>query len=284
MAKLDIGLRQAYKISQKPYEERLDLIAEGLPIILESAASLWNAATKLTENPREYQILEGLAEEEAAKILILLDAVRCPKSLVSSKMGQIIKNFYDHLARILYGEAQGWKPSNLEELRRYVDQERRAHYLDGDSGEHIFPNWSVFKRESLLYADLASYEGGPLHWNKPQGMPAELFANPYIRKPYSLKIAEALSALGALERRGLAIIAEVWGQLEFKTFENFENSEELTRQMTERLIADDLTSEQASNADVQLLYDVWQMPMYNLDLRLLDVTLEELNEERQTVW
>ena len=56
--------------------ERLRLIGEGLPVLLTSAQELADAEKQL---PREHQraraILIGQAEEEAAKILILLDAV-----------------------------------------------------------------------------------------------------------------------------------------------------------------------------------------------------------------
>ena len=65
------------------HAEWLDFIAEGLPIILSSARSFWSAEEKLADNPREASVLEGFAEEECAKALILLDLVRCPPSKVT---------------------------------------------------------------------------------------------------------------------------------------------------------------------------------------------------------
>ncbi len=47
-------------------------------MILASAESFWTAAASLMQAPREARVLEGFAEEEAAKILILMDLVRCP--------------------------------------------------------------------------------------------------------------------------------------------------------------------------------------------------------------
>jgi hypothetical protein len=76
VSKLDIGLRQGRALCQMKHAERLDFIAEGLPLILESARGFWTASERLHDRPREADALEGHAEEEAAKILILLDIVR----------------------------------------------------------------------------------------------------------------------------------------------------------------------------------------------------------------
>ena len=67
MAKVTFGNRQAGILCNLPTERRLDLIAEGLPVILASAESFWTAAASLTQAPREARVLEGFAEEEAAK-------------------------------------------------------------------------------------------------------------------------------------------------------------------------------------------------------------------------
>lgn len=76
--------------------------------------------------PREAEVLEGFAKEEAAKILILMDAVRCPVKLLPSKLGTIIGWFYNHLARLIYADAVTWKPMHLAQLRQYVEPRRKA--------------------------------------------------------------------------------------------------------------------------------------------------------------
>jgi hypothetical protein len=101
----DIGLRQARRMCQLSEEDRLSLIAEGLPIILNSAQGFWKASRQLDRLPREAKVLESFAEEEAAKVLILMDAVRCPPRLVPSRLKTVIGWFYDHLARLIYAEA-----------------------------------------------------------------------------------------------------------------------------------------------------------------------------------
>jgi hypothetical protein len=144
----EIGLHQARRLCQLDESARLAFIAEGLPVILRSAQGFWTAAEQLQTHRREAKVLEGYAEEEAAKILILVDAVRCPPKLVASRLNRIVGWFYNHLARLIYAEAVSWKPTHLAELREYVDRQRRGHYLEGNAGEYIAPNWAVYQRES----------------------------------------------------------------------------------------------------------------------------------------
>jgi hypothetical protein len=112
--------------------------------------------------------LEGFAEEEAAKILILFDVVRCPPKIVASKMSVLIGRFYEHLTRLIYAQATSWKPMHLAQLGEYVDRERRSHYVEGHAGEYIMPNWTVYDRESSLYADVESFQDGSLGWSEPR--------------------------------------------------------------------------------------------------------------------
>ena len=129
-----------------PHSERLELISDGLPIILESAQGFWIASEQLEACPREADVLETFAEEESAKILILMDIVRCPQGLIASKIGILVARFYDHLARLLYAEAQSWKPTDVSQLRNYIDEQRKAHYLEGLAGEYIL-TCSPFSRQ-----------------------------------------------------------------------------------------------------------------------------------------
>jgi hypothetical protein len=73
----EIGLRQAKRLCQLNHRRRLEFLAAGLPIILQSVQGFWQSSQQLRESHgREAKVLEGFAKEEAAKILILMDAVR----------------------------------------------------------------------------------------------------------------------------------------------------------------------------------------------------------------
>ncbi len=74
----DIGMKRGRVLSNLPQAKQLDLIAEGLPILMKSAEDLFVATRALDNHDRAAIILQGHALEEVAKILILLDIVRCP--------------------------------------------------------------------------------------------------------------------------------------------------------------------------------------------------------------
>jgi hypothetical protein len=43
--------------------------------------------------------------------------VRCPPKLIAGHIGPMMGWFYNHLARLIYAEAQHWKPTNAEKLQ-----------------------------------------------------------------------------------------------------------------------------------------------------------------------
>ncbi len=267
-----------------PERKRLHLIAEGLPVILDSAQGFWTAARQLNDHPREAKVLEGFAEEEAAKILILMDAVRCPPKLVASKLSRLIGWFYDHLARLIYAKAVTWKPMHLAQLRDYVDMQRRGHYIEGDAGEYIMPNRAVYERESRLYADVEAYQGGSLRWSSPcDSYRGNIRFDTFT--PPALRVAEAMEQLGLFTPKGLLATSEIWGSLEYRDKENSHDGEKLTAKLLARVHAARLILDTAQHARVETLYRQWQIPMYNLDFSLIPVTLAELEaQQEQEYW
>ena len=226
--------------------------------------------------------MQGLAEEEAAKALILVDAARCPNRLIASKIGNIVTWFYDHLARLLYAEATSWKPTDVADLREYVDHSRKAHFLEGAPPVYILPNLLLYTRESLLYADIQSEEDGKLSWSNPADcIPPFSKANTEAMPPSSLLLAEAMSAFGIFTPRGLMVTSEIWDEMEFVDSERPEDALKLTTALVGRLVEEGLPREEVTNQHFRTLRDFWQMPMYNLDFNLLDVSMEELEAERE---
>ena len=279
---LGIGLGQAHRLCQMPHDKRLAILADGLPIILESSHGFWEASRQLKGMPREAEILEGFATEEAAKILILMDAVRCPKKLIPSKMGAIVGWFYDHLARLIYADAMTWKPIHVMQLREYVEPHRKAHFVGGYAGEYILPNWTVYERESRLYADIEAQEVGVIGWKKPTGSrPTGIDYGLPSSMPRALELAEAMSALGLFTKGGLKATSEIWGQIEFADTQGHMDAKRLTQSLLERLIAEKLPSDDATDQHVNTLYHYWQLPMYDFDLSPIHVSLEELKSEQE---
>ncbi|MDE2757638.1 MAG: hypothetical protein OXU26_02695 [Acidobacteriota bacterium] len=282
---LNIGLRQARRLCQMPHDERLAFLSEGLPIILTSAQDFWQASCQLKDRLREAEVLKGFAEEEAAKILILMDAVRCPMPLINSRIGKITGWFYDHLARLIYTETVRWRQMDVSELREFIEKERESHYLEGFCGEFVVPNWNIYQRESRLYADIATYGDGKFQWNRPNLLQELLSASYSPSVPPVLELAEAMSALGIFTHRGLKATSEIWAQITFTTTETSVDAGRLTRQLLKRLCEDDLPSPKATQEHARVLLSNWQIPMYDLDLRPINVPLEKLRKEQeQMLW
>jgi hypothetical protein len=262
-----------------PGNERIDFIAEGLPQLLESARGFHIAAQSVPDRPREAEVLEGFAKEESAKILILLDAVRCPPKLLHARIGPILANFYSHLARLIYAEAVSWKPAVVSELRRYINNERKTHYLEGDYGEYILPNATLFSREAQMYVDIAADEDGKPHWHQPEYQARIL----PTQSRSILDLAEALDALGLLMPTGLKAISEVWGDLDFQDEVHWAEAEARISATTGRVNTDNLAKPHGEQKHADLLHERWQFPMYNIDFRQIIVTEAEMESERQSI-
>ena len=279
-SKVPFGNRRGHALCNMSQSQRLDFIAEGLPLIFSSMRGFWEAAERLDENPREAAVLEGFAEEEAAKALILVDLVRCPPSKVAGRLGRIIDTFYSHLARLIYAKAQSWRPVNLTQLQEYVDTERQAHYLEGGMSEYIVPNWAIYSREALLYADIEMHEDGIAQWNDPRTLSAMRIS----LRPPALDLVEALGALGVFSRAGLQALNEIWGKVDFRDQEGPETNRELTKSFAGRLDAEVLVTDSATDEHVRTFYHFWQLPMYNLEFDMLQVPLEDLVAQRDAAF
>ena len=279
--KITFGGRQARALCNMRHSARLDFISEGLPIILQSAQGFWRAAETLEDNPREAAVLSGLAEEESAKALILIDLVRCPVPEVGKRIGRIVKKtLYDHLSRMIYANAQSWRPTNIAQLQEYVDNERQGHLLDGGMSEYIVPNWSLYLRESTMYADIEVHEEGIPQWNDPNRWGGSTIA----MRPIALQIVEALEVLGVMTRAGLQATSDIWGNVDFVKDEGPVEARELSKQLGARLDSEGLVTDVATEQHARLFYNHWQLPMYNLKFDLVDVPLERLEAQREAAF
>jgi hypothetical protein len=279
--------RKVATLGAKSGAERLRLIGEGLPVLLASAQELADAEKRL---PRKHQraraILIGQAEEEAAKILILLDAVRCPPKRQKA-LNRTLGNFYNHLARLIYAAASGWHTATLPELARYVDLDRTSHYLDGQYGpEFLFRNNLLDEREGFLYADLVD-EDGTLGWRKPGprfgGIPIEHdILGSSVPRFHALPLVQALSRVGVFTPEGLKVVARIWQPLKLDDQMHYSEIEARNRRTLEA--AEELGYQlEASKEEVRLVMD-WQWPMYSLDFTEIKVTEDAIQRERDAAY
>ena len=101
--------------------EFFSAVAEGLALVVKHGDHLWNAAKTLYDSGQHHaaRILALIAEEEAAKYLILIDAIRCPR-LPQKRRACQLGRFNNHLAKGLYAESTQMRPSNLRQLQEYL--------------------------------------------------------------------------------------------------------------------------------------------------------------------
>ena len=94
--------RAVVDLANFPDERLFNEVSKGIKLIVKNAISLDETAQFLYQGEQFHvsEIVRGFAEEEAAKVLILIDLVRCP--LNQNRKVAIAKRFYNHLYKRIY--------------------------------------------------------------------------------------------------------------------------------------------------------------------------------------
>ena len=258
-------------------------VSKGILLIVQNAISLDATAHHLCREKdyRASEIIRGFAEEEAAKVFILIDLVRCPRDW--EQRAKIAQRFYGHVAKRIYAMACSYpRIASFRELCALVESECRPYYLDGPNGvDWIFPNSISAGREQTLYVDYVrdiTDQTGDFYWSAPAVPPSSPWR---YESPDCVTLSRALSDAGAKSPDGLAVIADIW--------RGFKPEPETDRGELRGLIAHTLErlkmcglgagDESASS----LIVSYWSFPLWPLTIKeprgkLQD--LEELREER----
>ena len=126
-------------LAQLSPDEFFHAVARGFELAIENVETLSTDAETLCKanRPRGGRILKAFAEEEAAKILILLDAVRCPVEPGEDRANLVrqLKAFNDHVAKGIYVQYCDWRPSAFEEAVRYTSRERSSLFVNSSDYE-----------------------------------------------------------------------------------------------------------------------------------------------------
>lgn len=190
----------------------LTTVAEGLPLIWENSARLWRESVDLRQlgPSQSVGILQSFAEEEAAKVLILLDAVRCPASS-KNEFGRLVKQLDQHVGKGIYVRYYGTSPSDMTEVKRIVEVERQGFSREGEYGEFILPNSITTSRESRLYVSYVRNDDGTHEWHIPyKPLHFEGLGSSGI-----IRVVEALHAAGVFEVESLKAFREYWESIPF---------------------------------------------------------------------
>ncbi len=261
--------------------ELFGAVSEGIGHIIENADSL-NCSALLLSSKGEHRtssIIKGFAEEEAAKVLVLMDVVRCPRSCQKRRV-VTLKRFYEHLSKRIYAEACWWRPSNYIDLISYVDASRKSHEIDGPNNyDWILGNPILSHREAEIYVDYVrdlTDENGRRSWQMPflNGIKGSYVA------PKCLDVVSALERSGSTTPGGIEIVAETWRGFNPEPGTTSAEVYRTTLAMLRRLYRSGLLHDDHCDTVYKRL-DRWPFPMWHVDMKMSIVDIEQLRQERE---
>ena len=277
-------MRSAIKDLMQFSDSRLfEEVSEGISQIVENAVNLEDAASCLIQNEhyRNGEILSSFAEEEAAKVLVLVDVVRCPRNLSDAK-SRTLGHFHDHLAKRVYAEVCSWRPADFEEVAQRVERECQEFHLEGPNDvDWVFPNSLRREREDMAYVDYVkdvTTDDGPYFWNCP--LPSDLYKGTHY-PPDSVEVARALYRIGATTPEGLAVVAEIWRPFVPKPETTAMELINAKERMLERLGGEGLLNPVDSSVNEGL--DRWPFPLWSVEIGNLQTSLDDLRRGRTEV-
>ncbi|WP_375307316.1 hypothetical protein WI560_06395 [Bradyrhizobium sp. A11] len=270
-------------LDQLSDEALFEEISTGINHLIKGIDQLNSAALSLSRGDNEYpaKILGNLAEEEAAKILILVDAVRCPLDRRNDRARQL-QYFYRHLPKGIYVEICKWGGIlSFAEMKKAVDLERETHYLDGPNDvDWIFRNQILQKREDDLYVDYLRDNDDRRYWTSPvDNVVSSSFPYRSLASPV-LHIATALASVGATSVNGLKIIAQIWRPIKMTPNFSIDEIQNLNRDTLLKLEIGGLLRSNAQD-DCNTIIQSWPFPLYSLDLHETKVAKSELKDKQR---
>lgn len=261
--RLRTGQRAILDLMQLCDADLFAQMSRGLELVLRNACRLAQDAGTLGQlgGGQGSRVLRLIAEEEAAKFLILLDAVRCPREPSWTLRRQLLR-FCNHLAKGIYAACCYWRAGLLGELRSYIEEERPDFYLSGpENRDPILRNRILVEREMAIYVDYLATEEGPC-WFAPfegeQGPLKQL-------DPSALRLARALHAVGCTKPQALELIAATWRPVQMEDDFTLMGLWELNQQTLEAMGQRGLLRERPEET-CKLIIEEWPFPLYSTDL------------------
>lgn len=257
-------------------------IGSGLELIAQHASRLAEAAVRLAEDHqgRAMRVMELIASEEAAKYLVLLDAVRCPIHPPRRRVRQL-KRFNNHLPKGIYAASVNARPAHFGELLGFIRSMRQAFYLDGPTGmDWIFRNEVRSRREEALYVDYVEAEMEHRWW-----APHPVWDDPSMTRmhvvPRVVKLVEAMNIAGFHAVPSLRTIANMW-----RAFDPDPDTH--TTELRGRIVAtlEELEEQgwpEATTSEVlSTILEAWPFPLWNQELSEIEVNPDDLRRQRDS--
>jgi AbiV family abortive infection protein len=151
------------------YDSTLKRISEGIHAVIANTSRLIEEAELLAESDRfaTAGFLLATADEEIAKIYILLDMCRLDLLKHESTLKNLCRAFYDHVAKHAYSQTVRFQLrfQDMKRLKELWIAEITRWFPSGyESEEPDFPHSTYFTRQLPLYVD---YIGFDQKWHVP---------------------------------------------------------------------------------------------------------------------
>ena len=262
-------------IRQRSYQEQLEEISLGMDTIAENVFKLDACTTALRSEDykRGCRVLKYLTEEEAAKVLILMDYVRLPQAEHENCSRQL-RYFYDHFVRCLYAETcNTLQPANWTEVCTWVEQSIPSLYLDGPNDvDWIFRNDLTERRETALYVDYVASDNDR-RWYGPKLMDV---VPDWDRPPLITYLLGSMSSLGLFRIDMLRYINEVWSCVALTPEFPRSRIDEMSRSVVDKALSLLPDRSEAHNRNANIVVDLWGFPLGQLDLNMVPIKESEL--------
>ncbi|MBM4308414.1 MAG: AbiV family abortive infection protein [Deltaproteobacteria bacterium] len=255
-------------------------VAEGLTIVLENAACIEADSIFLADqnHPRSCEILRKISEEETAKFLILMDAIRSPRQPASDFANQLAR-FNDHFSKGFYAEYYTLRLANFGEVLEYIKQAREEYFLDGPNDvDWIFRNRILQQREERIYVDYVENDGEH-YWHSPKWPESvEKGMTTFCKMPLDiLNLAKSLNQAGCASPKALSVIASKWRSVKMTDDFPISQLRDTNYATLQELDKSGLLREQPQNI-YDTIINYWLFPLYSADLRIISVDQSKLRE------
>ncbi len=271
--------RQLHRLLSLPAKQRLPALAQGLDLLAQHVQVLADDVNTLVAQGRRRgsAVLKVQEEEEAAKILILMDLARLGVSDTPLARRQV-QLFYDHLARGVYSYMAGMRPRHLHDVDKLADHLCASNYLDGPNDvDWVYRNRVLSEREDNFYVDYIATDEGDM-WTNPMDMDAV----PLGFIPGSAgTLALALTELGATSVDGLVIVGEVWSNLAIVDWLEWNAVDRLNQEVLSRLLSAGLGRSTATERHARIVQKSWGFPLYAIDLKERKIPISQLRTEQE---
>jgi len=257
-------------------------VSEGLELIIDHCFHIEADAKYLADQKKAcgLNILKTTLKEEAAKFLILLDAVRCPR-VPPDNFSKQLTRFNDHLAKGIYALVYDLRPADLGEARQIIETECHEYYLDGPNDvDWIFRNEILQRREETIYVDYIESDGNHTWLSPKRFYHQDLVMFSFYYSPRILEVANALSNVGFNTPKALSIVANRWRSIQMEDDFSWHKLREVNLNTLKDLERESLLNK-APDSVFSTIIDRWLFPLYNLDIRTIKVNKSDLEETRE---